>query len=120
MVWEFTNRASTRPEETVLATANPASAPIRLVHAAIKIAWRGVSTLVETTVAIEFAVSWKPLMYSNINATSMTTMTSSIFGFAGYSSHERPGAAKVFLLHLSDERCQPVTARKRSRRRGQA
>ena len=32
-------------------------APTRFVHAAIRIAWRGVITLVETTVAIEFAVS---------------------------------------------------------------
>ena len=59
----------------VLATAVPQKAPIRLVQAASMIAWRGVSTRVETTVAMALAASWKPLMYSN---TTATTMTSSI------------------------------------------
>ena len=36
--------------------------------AAITTACRGVSTLVATIVAIELAVSWNPLMYSNTNA----------------------------------------------------
>ena len=36
------------------------------------IAWRGVRTFVETTVAMELAVSWKPLMYSKTSATRMT------------------------------------------------
>lgn len=52
-----TNCESTKPDETVLATAWPASAPIRLVMAARTMAWRGVSTLVPTMVAIELAVS---------------------------------------------------------------
>ena len=56
----------------VLATAVPHSAPSRLVIAASTTACRGVSTLVETTVAIELAVSWKPLMYSKTNATRRT------------------------------------------------
>ena len=66
------NCASTSPEETVFATAWPASAPIRLVIAAIAMACRGVITFVPTTVAIEFAVSWKPLMYSNTRAMKIT------------------------------------------------
>ena len=48
---------STRPDAIVLATAVPHSAPIRLVTAASKTACLGVRTLVETTVAIELAVS---------------------------------------------------------------
>src|SRR5438552_2248003 len=44
---------SIRPEEMVLATAVPHMAPSRLVAAARTTAWRGVNTLVETTVAIE-------------------------------------------------------------------
>ena len=69
---EVTTFVSTRPEAMVLATAVPHSAPSRLVAAASTTAWRGVSTLVETTVAMELAVSWKPLMYSNTSATRMT------------------------------------------------
>src|SRR6266850_7192659 len=49
--------ASTKPEEMVLATAVPHIAPSRLVTAARTTACRGVRTLVETTVAIELAVS---------------------------------------------------------------
>src|ERR1700690_3433178 len=48
---------STRPEAMVVATAVPMKAPIRLVTAASMTAWRGVNTLVATTVAMELAVS---------------------------------------------------------------
>src|SRR5690606_33632692 len=68
--------ASIRPEEMVLATAVPQRAPIRFMLAASATACIGVSTLVATTVAMELAVSWKPLMYSNTRATSTTTSTS--------------------------------------------
>jgi hypothetical protein len=54
----------------------PASAPIRLAVAASSTACPGVSTLVATTVAIELAVSWKPLMYSNASAITTTSSTS--------------------------------------------
>src|SRR6185437_1341968 len=54
--------ASINPEAMDLATAVPHSAPSRLVTAASSTALPGVSTLVATTVAIELAVSWKPLM----------------------------------------------------------
>src|SRR6185312_7738953 len=57
-----TTPASIRPEAMVLATAVPISAPIRLVTAARSTALPGVSTFVATTVAMELAVSWKPLM----------------------------------------------------------
>jgi hypothetical protein len=49
--------ASTSPELIVFATAVPTSAPIRFQNAAQITATRGVSTLVETTVAMAFAVS---------------------------------------------------------------
>src|SRR5689334_18398569 len=64
-----------RPEEIVFATAVPKNAPARLVHAARITACPGDNTLVATTVAIELAVSWKPLMNSNASAASTTTST---------------------------------------------
>ena len=70
-----TTPVSTRPEAMVLATAVPARAPSRLVPAASSTACAGLSTLVATTVAIELAVSWNPLMYSNTRATSTTART---------------------------------------------
>ena len=58
-----TMRRSTRPEPTVLATAVPnVNAAMKLKNAAQTTALPGLSTRVETTVAIEFAASWKPLM----------------------------------------------------------
>ncbi len=65
---------STIPFPIVEATAVPIRAPVRLKKAASAIACRGVSTFVETTVAIAFAASWKPLMYSNAMAASTTMM----------------------------------------------
>ena len=43
--------------------------------AASRTACPGLSTLVATTVAIEFAVSWNPLMYSKASAISTTAST---------------------------------------------
>src|SRR5690606_290739 len=60
-------------EEIVLATAVPMKAPIRFMVAARITAWPGDSTLVATTVAIELAVSWKPLMNSKTSAVATTT-----------------------------------------------
>jgi hypothetical protein len=54
---------STRPLPMVFATAVPASAPRRFQKEAQATASRGVRTFVDTTVAMAFAVSWKPLMY---------------------------------------------------------
>ena len=51
------------PEPTVLATAVPnVNAATKLKNAAQMTALPGDSTRVDTTVAIEFAASWKPLM----------------------------------------------------------
>src|SRR5690606_3787088 len=69
----LTTCVSTSPEAMVLATAVPMNAPIRFVVAARMIACPGVSTLVATTVAIEFAVSWKPLMNSKTSAVKITS-----------------------------------------------
>ena len=75
--WELTSTtsASIRPEEMVSATAVPISAPIRFITAASATACMGESTLVATTVAMELAVSWKPLMYSKTSATNTTNST---------------------------------------------
>src|ERR1035441_7578970 len=70
------SEVSTNPPAMVLATAVQRSAPIRLVVADKTMAWRGLNTLVDTTVAMELAVSWNPLMYSNTRATRMTTKMS--------------------------------------------
>src|SRR5690625_4297312 len=70
-----TTPASMMPEAMVWATAVPASAPSRFMTAAMPTACIGESTLVATTVAMEFAVSWKPLMYSNTSAVNTTTST---------------------------------------------
>ena len=67
-----TASVSTSPLPIVEATAPPNNAPVRLKNAAIAIAWRGVSTRVETTVAIAFAASWKPLLYSKMTAAKTT------------------------------------------------
>src|SRR4249919_3850805 len=66
---------SIRPDAMVLATAVPQNAPTRLVEAARMTACAGDSTLVATTVAIELAVSWNPLMNSNSSAVATTTST---------------------------------------------
>src|SRR5262245_49322883 len=55
--WDVTIVVSTRPDAIVFATAVPTRAPVRSIVAASRTAWRGVRTLVETTVAIELAVS---------------------------------------------------------------
>src|SRR5690606_26042781 len=70
-----TTPMSISPDAMVLATAVPTSAPTRFMLAASATAWAGDSTLVATTVAIELAVSWNPLMYSNTSATITTVMT---------------------------------------------
>src|SRR4029450_9104938 len=63
---------STSPLPIVDATAPPRSAPVRLKNAAIAIAFRGVRTRVETTVAIALAASWNPLLYSKMIAARTT------------------------------------------------
>src|SRR5690348_8757683 len=70
---------SMSPEEIVLATAVPHKAPSKSIEAASTMAWRGLRTLVETTVAIELAESWNPLMYSNTKATTITIRARAMF-----------------------------------------
>src|ERR1044071_7679546 len=82
-----TSFVSTSPEVIVLATAVPHIAPSRFVVAASNTACRGVRTFVETTVAIELAVSWKPLMYSKISAMRMT-VKSSVIACSGVFQHD--------------------------------
>ena len=53
----FTTSVSTKPFPMVEATAPPKSAPVKLKIAAITMACRGVSTFVETTVAMALAAS---------------------------------------------------------------
>src|SRR6478735_6799148 len=87
----LTMPVSIRPEAMVLATAVPQSAPIRFMPAASMTAWPGLSTLVATTVAMELAVSWKPLMYSNTSAITITlkTRVSSTARASGILQHDR-------------------------------
>src|SRR6185436_5030170 len=78
---------SISPDAIVVATALPHSAPNKFVQAAISTACRGVSTFVATTVAIEFAVSWNPLMYSNTKATAITNRIKDIVARASRILH---------------------------------
>ena len=69
---KVTTFRSTMPAPTVWATAVPKpNAATKLKNAAQITALPGVSTRVETTVAMEFAASWKPLMKSNTRATAI-------------------------------------------------
>src|SRR5947208_5634522 len=71
------------PLPMVLATFTPPpNAAMKLKKAAQATARFGDSTRVDTTVAIELAASWKPLMKSKMSATATMTMTavSSISG----------------------------------------
>ncbi len=63
---------STIPFATVAATLKEMNAPTKLRIAAIATAFRGESARVETLVAIEFAVSWKPFVKSKKSATTTT------------------------------------------------
>src|SRR5687768_5435330 len=72
-----TTEGSMRPLEMVSETAVPkAKAATKLKNAAQMTAAVGVSTRVETIVAIELAASWNPLRKSNTSATKMMKMTS--------------------------------------------
>ena len=47
----------------------------KLKKAANTTAWAGLSTPVDTTVAMELAASWKPFMKSNTRASATSSMT---------------------------------------------
>ena len=74
--------ASTIPVATVAATWSDTNAPAKFRTAAIATAARGVSARVETLVAIEFAVSWKPFVKSKKSATTTTATSVSSTGYA--------------------------------------
>ena len=60
------------PLAIVAATAKETNAPTKLRTAALSTAARGESARVETRVAIELAVSWKPFVKSKKSATATT------------------------------------------------
>src|SRR6185369_3745988 len=71
-----TTERSIIPLPIVFATAVPMTkAATKLKNAAQSTAFWGESTRVETTVAMEFAASWKPLRKSNVRATRMMMTT---------------------------------------------
>ena len=70
---------STTPFPIVLATlVSKKNAAMKLKNAAQRTACCGLSTRVDTTVAMEFAASWKPLMKSKTSARKTRRMTSVI------------------------------------------
>src|SRR3954466_11662281 len=76
-----TAERSIMPLPIVLATWVPSTkAATKLKNAAQATALLGDSTRVETTVAIEFAASWKPFRKSNVSATRMMKTTSARAG----------------------------------------
>ena len=74
---------STIPVATVAATSSETNAPAKFRTAAIRTAARGDSARVETDVAIEFAVSWKPFVKSKKRATATTAKSASSIGATG-------------------------------------
>ena len=66
------------PLAIVAATASDRNAPTKFRHAAMITATRGDIARVETEVAIEFAVSWKPLVKSNASAVPTTIQRTSV------------------------------------------
>ena len=73
---------STIPLAIVAATLKEMNAPTKLRIAAIATAFRGEIARVETLVAIEFAVSWKPFVKSKNNATTITVTRVTVIGGA--------------------------------------
>src|SRR5262249_12298768 len=83
-----TTAAATTPLPTVVATCTPKpNAATKLKKAAHTTACSGVSTRVETTVAIELAASWKPLMKSKTRATTTMRTTRESMRVAAGSGH---------------------------------
>ncbi len=88
---------STMPFAIVAATATETNAPAKLRTAALKTATRGLSARVETLVAIELAVSWKPFVKSK-NSAMATTATR--VRFICVSSSRRVRAGYAFLTTM--------------------
>jgi hypothetical protein len=72
MIFSVMTSWSTMPFAIVAATANETKAPRKFRTAALRTANRGERARVETDVAIEFAVSWKPFVKSKKSATATT------------------------------------------------
>src|SRR5512133_250080 len=95
----------TMPLPMVAATLSSAPhstgmAEMKLKKAAQATATSGDSTRVETTVAIEFAASWKPLMKSKASATRMRATTTKIM--EDLALGEGLGALRVLQDHALD------------------
>ena len=75
---------STIPFAIVAATLIETKAPAKLSIAALATAFRGDSARVETLVAIEFAVSWKPFVKSKNSATATTAQSVSLHGIYAF------------------------------------
>src|SRR6478735_7475907 len=78
----------------------------RLKKAANTTAWPGLSTRVETTVAIEFAASWKPFMKSNASAsTTRNTIIHRVIGapVMPLSPKPSPAALRAFQDDALDQ-----------------
>src|SRR6185295_3720028 len=83
----LTTARSIIPLPMVLATLVPRTkAATKLKNAAQATALWGERTRVETTVAMEFAASWKPFRKSNVRATRMMKTTSPVAAVRGASS----------------------------------
>jgi len=100
-----------RPLPTVLATAVPnANAAPKLKNAAQMTAWSGESTRVETTVAMEFAESLKPLMKSKTNAIATIARTKATVPFT-----ERPDQPCLIAMLSSTLATSSAWSTQRSR-----
>ena len=74
--WLSTNAGSMMPLPTVAATVSSKKANASTLNTAAQItACQGLSTCVETTVAMEFAASWKPFMKSNASASNTSSIS---------------------------------------------
>src|SRR5438132_7546747 len=100
-----TTSGCTIPLPMVVATATPKpKAATKLKNAAQTTAALGVSTRVDTTVAIEFAASWKPFMKSNARATRMRAPRTSMRWEVGV------GAASAVLERHTFDHVRDVLA----------
>src|ERR1035441_5475615 len=88
----------------VLATAVPkVKAATKLKNAAHRTATRGDNTRMETTVAMEFAASWKPLRKSKLSATTTMMIAKVTVGviLAGDEKPVRRATSRLMTLRLS-------------------
>ena len=85
------------------------AAAAKLKKAAQATALTGVRTRVDTTVAIEFAASWKPLMKSKMSATAMRPMTEarSMCGGRAGATRARAPRPRSRWRHPRRGRCRP-------------